>query len=94
MTDPSAAKLYVLIEEQENSIDDGFFEISFHNGPGDGTWLALPADRHNQGCNLSFADGHVEFWRWLAPKKFSRTGQNVVNALDLRDLKRLQASCP
>ena len=32
--------------------------------------LDLPADRHQQGANLSFADGHSEHWRWKAPKQF------------------------
>lgn len=35
--------------------------------PHDG-WGGIPTDRHSQGCNLSFADGHVEFHRWKAPK--------------------------
>ncbi len=35
--------------------------------PHDG-WGGIPTDRHSQGGNLSFADGHVEFHRWKAPK--------------------------
>ncbi len=31
-------------------------------------WADRPTDRHSQGCNLSFADGHVQFHRWKAPK--------------------------
>jgi len=29
------------------------------------TWVSFPATRHNQAGTLSFADGHVELWRWL-----------------------------
>jgi len=36
-------------------------------------WADRPTDRHSQGCNLSFADGHVQFHRWKAPKD-SRSG--------------------
>ena len=93
MTDPSPAKLFVFIDEHEKSIDDGFWEISFVGGPGEKTWLALSADRHNQGCNLSFADGHAEPWKWLWPKRFISYGQSAKDQ-DLRDLRRLQASCP
>ena len=31
-------------------------------------WGDIPTDRHSQGCNLSFADGHAQFHRWKAPK--------------------------
>jgi len=93
MTDPSPSKLFVFIDEHEKSIDDGFWEISVVDGPDDGTWLALPADRHNHGCNLSFADGHVDSWKWSWPKKFVSYGQRAKDQ-DLRDLRRLQASCP
>jgi prepilin-type N-terminal cleavage/methylation domain-containing protein len=36
-------------------------------------WGDMPTDRHSQGCNLSFANGHVQFKRWKAPKD-SRKG--------------------
>jgi prepilin-type N-terminal cleavage/methylation domain-containing protein/prepilin-type processing-associated H-X9-DG protein len=31
-------------------------------------WFDLPANRHTQGCNFSFADGHAEHWKWKVPK--------------------------
>ena len=34
---------------------------------GDGSWWDMPSNRHSQGAQLSFADGHVEYWRWKAP---------------------------
>jgi prepilin-type processing-associated H-X9-DG protein len=36
-------------------------------------WGDIPTDRHSQGCNLSFADGHAQLHRWKAPKD-SRSG--------------------
>jgi prepilin-type processing-associated H-X9-DG protein len=36
-------------------------------------WGDVPTDRHSQGCNLSFADGHAQYRRWKAPKD-SRSG--------------------
>ena len=99
MTDPSPAKLFVFIDEHEKSIEDGFWEFSFVGGPpGGDVWLSLPADRHNQGCNLSFADGHVETWKWSWRKNFidhgQQEGQPVVNDQDHRELRRLQSACP
>ncbi len=56
----------------------------------------MPADRHNQGCNLSFADGHVEHYPWLSPKKGMSGGsvQAPANSQDLKDLERLQDLIP
>ena len=94
MMDPSPTKLFVFIEEHENSIQDGFWEFSFVGGDGSDSWLSLPADRHNHGCNLSFADGHVESWKWLWPKQFAGYPTPDANNQDLHDLRKLQASCP
>jgi prepilin-type processing-associated H-X9-DG protein len=31
----------------------------------------MPANRHNQGACLSFADGHVERWKWRVPMLYA-----------------------
>jgi prepilin-type processing-associated H-X9-DG protein/prepilin-type N-terminal cleavage/methylation domain-containing protein len=94
MIQPPPTKVFVLGEVHEDSISDAHFGINFFSsgrawGP---YWGNLPADRHNRGANFSFADGHVEYWKWLWPKKFSSWGQAATNELDLRDLRRLQES--
>jgi prepilin-type processing-associated H-X9-DG protein/prepilin-type N-terminal cleavage/methylation domain-containing protein len=94
MTGPSPTGLFVLIEEHEKSIEDGFWEFSFVGGPYGDAWDSLPSDRHNQGCNLSFADGHVDLWKWSWPKRFSRYFQPAFPTQDLSDLRKLQAACP
>ena len=71
VTGPS--KTFIFIDEHEQSIDDGIFTMSPNE-----VWAELPADRHNQGCNLSFADSHVESHRWQSPKKFVTYEQPVV----------------
>jgi prepilin-type processing-associated H-X9-DG protein len=38
----------------------------------------MPTERHSQGCNLSFADGHAEYRRWKAPK--DKRGANPRDA--------------
>ena len=54
-------------------------------------WWDLPADRHMRGCNLGFADGHVEHWRWAAPKQFKKFGRQDIRGLDdMKDFRRLQ----
>jgi prepilin-type N-terminal cleavage/methylation domain-containing protein/prepilin-type processing-associated H-X9-DG protein len=59
----------------------------------DRTWWDLPADRHAQGCNLAFADGHAEHWKWRVPKqvKVRFQPQRVPDA-ELPDFLRLQRS--
>lgn len=44
-------------------IIDGKLEWSFQRNP-DGQPVNIITARHSNGCNLSFADGHCEFWRW------------------------------
>jgi prepilin-type N-terminal cleavage/methylation domain-containing protein/prepilin-type processing-associated H-X9-DG protein len=61
-TFPGPSDIFALIDDNEKTIDDGIFVI------GSVEWYKCPADRHNQGANLSFLDGHAEHHRWLAPK--------------------------
>jgi prepilin-type processing-associated H-X9-DG protein len=53
--------LFVFVEEHPDSINDGYFL----NRPAEREWSDLPASYHDGGANLTFADGHVEFRRWL-----------------------------
>jgi prepilin-type processing-associated H-X9-DG protein/prepilin-type N-terminal cleavage/methylation domain-containing protein len=91
MAQPPPPKVFVLGEVHEDGIFDAHFGINFDFlGVLNDNWGDLPADRHNRGINLSFADGHVEHWKWLAPKKFIAWGQPAANDSDLRDLRRFQ----
>ena len=79
--------VFVFLDESEATIDDGVFLIQ---PVGAQVWPSLPSDRHNQGMNVTFADGHCEHWKWLFPKTFVKVNQAVANSLDLQDLLRLQ----
>src|SRR6266581_153363 len=86
MASPSPTKVFVLIEAHEDSIFDAHFGIGPPNeSVAGGFWIDhwgdLAADRHNRGANLSFADGHVEYWKWAWRKKYSDWGQPVANDL-------------
>ena len=55
------SEMWVLIDQDERSINDGFFITD----PTAGRWIDFPAmstHRHNFTFTLSFADGHSEFW--------------------------------
>ena len=89
---PAPANLFVLIDTQEQDIWDATFGIFSADSTYAKDWLDLPADRHAQGANLAFADGHVEHWRWQAAKVFTSRWEAAYNSGDLADLQRLQAA--
>lgn len=93
---PSSEPLFVAMNKQKASqlkhpasvlafvcesvgINDGIFVVL---PPPDG-WCDYPATRHSNGCPFSFADGHVEYWKWQS---------NPPN--DAGDLARAQAALP
>jgi prepilin-type N-terminal cleavage/methylation domain-containing protein/prepilin-type processing-associated H-X9-DG protein len=87
--DPTA--LFVFIDTDENDIWDSTFGVIPSNDPyWADYWLDIPADRHLQGGNLTFADGHAEHWKWLAPKNVLWLGEHSYSSDDLQDLRRLQ----
>ena len=58
---PAPSMCWVLIDENPNSINDGWFVCD----PGNlATWPDVPASYHNSAGGLSFADGHAEIKRW------------------------------
>ena len=79
------------LDENANTIEDGVY-LLYHDP--DETWQNAPSDRHSQGMNLSFTDGHVEYWKWRYPKQMLGKGEGVANNDDLQDLRRLQAALP
>jgi len=88
--DPEPSQLFVFIDVHEDDIQDSTFGLEPAGSYFGDYWIDLPADRHNRGANLSFADGHAEHWRWVAPKVFRRYMEQATDAGDLRDMRRLQ----
>lgn len=83
--------LFIFIDTDENDIWDSTFGVIPGNYPyWSKYWLDIPADRHQQGGNLTFADGHAEHWLWRAPKNTLSLGQPAYCPDDLQDLQRIQ----
>jgi prepilin-type processing-associated H-X9-DG protein len=103
---PVPSSVLVFVDEHDQSIYDGAFHVTQANRSDaltkDGSveqnspdvWLKLPADRHNQGANLSFADGHVQSQHWKAPKKFRGYNSSAAPGADLQDLRYMQSVIP
>lgn len=91
--DPVPANLIVFIDVHEDSIFDSLFGIPTKAYWGDkADWWDIPANRHNQGCNFSFADGHAEHWRWRVPKVVRvKFAVQPVPEDELPDFRRVQA---
>jgi prepilin-type N-terminal cleavage/methylation domain-containing protein/prepilin-type processing-associated H-X9-DG protein len=91
------SKVFVFIEEHEHSAWAGSFgvmprdRISLMSAA---NWSSTPADRHSRGCNLTFADGHIEYWRWSAAKSFPPNALHQLDRNQAKDLMRLQISVP
>ena len=63
---PGPAMTFVLLEEREDSINDGFFVVSMDGYPdiSQTKMVDFPASYHGQACAFAFADGHSEIHKW------------------------------
>lgn len=63
---PEPTHCFAFIDVHESEIVDTQFGIptSIDTWVYPNYWFDVPANRHNQGCNMSFADGHAEHWKW------------------------------
>jgi prepilin-type processing-associated H-X9-DG protein/prepilin-type N-terminal cleavage/methylation domain-containing protein len=65
---PSPAGLYLFLEEDPDSINDGSFAFSMPASAGGTYWVDIPAKYHANANNFSFVDGHVELHTWQMPQ--------------------------
>lgn len=87
ITNPSPSQLFVFIDENENTLEDDQFGYPMSNFDY-GYWFDMPSNRHNQGGDLSFADGHVEYWHWQAPETTAGPFPPVLPA-QMHDYQRI-----
>jgi prepilin-type N-terminal cleavage/methylation domain-containing protein/prepilin-type processing-associated H-X9-DG protein len=70
---PGPAMVYVFLDEQADSINDGAFAFDPGYAQGSERWRDLPAAYHNGACAISFADGHAEMHTWLETRGVNKT---------------------
>src|SRR5450756_228327 len=73
ISQPGPADLWVFIDENPKSINDG----SFVCDPQIQNWVDCPATYHNRAGGISFADGHSQIRVWKDPAVFSFSGPAV-----------------
>lgn len=84
---PGPVGAMVFVDESLESVDDGFFATQLNP-----VWQNSPTARHSRGATLSFADGHVEHWRWSALNREQGPDTPPVSGGSdtTADLKRVQ----
>jgi len=90
ISSPNVASCLVFIDENEFTLLDSQFGMPTDYYDRTQTWWDMPANRHNQGANLSFADGHAEHWKWMVPKVVTTWMQPVPPA-ELPDWLRVKS---
>jgi hypothetical protein len=71
MTTLSPSQTWVLIDEREDGIDEGYFAVDMSSYPDSPLKIYIvnfPASYHNQAGGLTFADGHSEIRKWVDPR--------------------------
>ena len=71
-TRPGPALTFVLLDEWEKSLNDGYFVTEMDGWPSGATTKLVdyPGFAHNRACGFSFADGHSEIHRWRDARTF------------------------
>jgi prepilin-type N-terminal cleavage/methylation domain-containing protein/prepilin-type processing-associated H-X9-DG protein len=70
MIRPGPAMTFVLLDEREDSINDGFFVVQMDGYPAISQTIMVdfPASGHSQAAGFAFADGHAEIHKWQDPR--------------------------
>ena len=87
MLNPTPAMAWLFIDENPNSINDGWFVCD----PGNNTlWYDIPATYHIHAGGVSYADGHAEIKVWRDPNVLNATGNDMPRDPSCSDLSWLQ----
>jgi prepilin-type N-terminal cleavage/methylation domain-containing protein/prepilin-type processing-associated H-X9-DG protein len=78
ITNPTPTQLFVFLDENEGTLSDPQFGYPIPGDGWSGYWWDMPSNRHNQGANFSFADGHVDYWHWVSPMIYTNGYEDGV----------------
>lgn len=81
---PGPSQTWVIIDEDNTSINDGGFGVSLARP----VWIDFPGTYHNMACGMAYADGHSEIKKWNdSQTKVPKTGPTQIvprNTVDWR----------
>jgi type II secretory pathway pseudopilin PulG len=80
------ARIWVVADEHEASIDDGWFQVTMDDSH---PFASFPATRHERSYGLNFGDGHAEFCKLHDPNTGSADGQSSLPGSDWQRLKQI-----
>jgi prepilin-type N-terminal cleavage/methylation domain-containing protein/prepilin-type processing-associated H-X9-DG protein len=89
-TGPAPSQCLVFLDENEDTMLDTHFGMPTANYGDTNQWWDMPSNRHGQGANLSFSDGHAEHWCWSVPK-IAKSNPMPVTSVERRDYDRVRA---
>ncbi len=80
---PSPSMAWVLIDEREDSINDGLFQINMKLRDSSARIVDYPAGYHGNAAGVLFADGHAEIKRWVDPRTVPPLARNGLIPLNV-----------
>ena len=96
---PGPAMTFVLLDERQDSINDGYFTVQMDGYPDPSTTriVDFPASYHNAACGIAFADGHSEIHKWRDGRTMPPLGTILtlnIASPNNADIRWLQDRCP
>jgi prepilin-type N-terminal cleavage/methylation domain-containing protein/prepilin-type processing-associated H-X9-DG protein len=93
MAVPGSANLWIFMDENPWSINDGWLEENpagtTANPPTATEWTDVPATYHNNACGISFGDGHAQIRKWTDQNMIKAKAGNVIAQKPYTDLNWL-----
>lgn len=86
---PGPTDVWVFIDENPDSIDDGILYTNPNFTSGTGSFTEIPGSEHGGACGLGYADGHADIHKWRDPSTLHKVAYityqqvAVVNNQDL-----------
>jgi hypothetical protein len=76
MVKPTPANLWVFLDEDQDSINDGAFAVSMARPT---AWVDWPGSYHNYSASIAFGDGHSESHKWSDKRSKLSGGYSAAN---------------